>query len=119
VVLVGISLGGGLVIDVAAADDGVAAVIAIVPYLDGTKALPGTPLSAQLRFIRAAVADRAGRIIGKDPVLVPVFGKAGDTAALISRDGAWELLPVAGPADAVWDASFPAGAGPARRSIRT
>jgi hypothetical protein len=30
---------------------------------------------------------------GKEPVLVPVFGKAGDAAALISRDGVWELLP--------------------------
>jgi uncharacterized protein len=93
VVLIGMSLGGGLVIDVADRGHGIAAVVAIVPYLHGTKVLPGTPLSEQLRFARAASADRAWRLTGKEPVLVPVFGKAGDAAALISRDGAWELLP--------------------------
>lgn len=106
VVLAGMSLGGGLVIDVAARDHSIAAVVAIVPYLDGTKALPGTPLSEQLRFIRAAFADRTRRLIGKEPVLTPVFGKAGDATTLLSRDGAWELLPTVGPADAVWDSGF-------------
>jgi alpha-beta hydrolase superfamily lysophospholipase len=90
VVLIGMSLGGGLVIDVAARDHHVAAVVAIVPNLDGTKTLPGTSPSEQLRFACAAFADRTGRLIGKEPVLVPVFGKVGDTTALISRDGAWD-----------------------------
>jgi len=41
VVLIGMSVGGGLVIDVAARGHGIAAVAAIVPYLDGTRSPSG------------------------------------------------------------------------------
>lgn len=50
-------MGGGLVVDVAAEDPRVAAVVAIVPHLDGTKALPGTPVAARLRLLATAIAD--------------------------------------------------------------
>lgn len=86
--LFGHSLGGSLALELAARDRQLAAVVAIVPLLDGLRSFPGTPLRQQLRFLRTAARDRLARLVGRPPVLVQAFGAPGDTGAAVARDDA-------------------------------
>ena len=92
VALFGSSYGGGLAIDVAAADRDIAAVCLLAPQVDSRTNLPGMPLSWRLRVLRKGLADRAGRMVGRPPVLAPVFGPPGDKHAVLARDHAWDTL---------------------------
>lgn len=100
VAIVGTSLGGGLAVDVAASDPGIAAVVAVVPHFDGSKNMPGQSAAYKRRFVRRALADRMGRMLGRAPVLLPVVGPPGDPDAVLDRDEAWDLPLVAAPPDA-------------------
>jgi alpha-beta hydrolase superfamily lysophospholipase len=102
IALYGTSLGGGLVVDVASQDHGVAAVIAIVPYLDGLAAAPGTPLGTKVRLVQRALADKVGRLRGRAPMTMRVFGQPGSDSVM-DRDGAWDLLPTVGAPGSDWD----------------
>jgi dienelactone hydrolase len=84
VALWGSSLGGGHAITVAAQDPAVAAVVAQVPWLGdgrtlGQKVRQAAQPSA-LRLAAAAVRDAVRARRGREPLLVPVVGAAGDTA---------------------------------------
>ncbi|MGN6161194.1 MAG: alpha/beta hydrolase [Marmoricola sp.] len=101
VVLWGISLGGGHVLQVAAERSDIAAVIAAVPMVDGLAAArhalsshrPTELLRATGLGIRSRIAERAGRI----PAMMPVVARPGQLGAL-TLDGAYEdYLAIAGP----------------------
>lgn len=103
--LFGSSLGGGLAIDVASRTPDLAALVVIVPHVDGLTNLPGGPITARMRLVAAALRDRLGRLFAKPPVLVRAIGSPA-SRALIDRDGADDLLPWVVEATSTWDPTF-------------
>lgn len=101
VVLWGVSLGGGHVISAAADRDDVAAVVSVVPLVDG---LAAARLAAKhhettqlLRSTGAGIASRLRRVAGRGPTMIPVVGRPGEPGAL-TLPGAYEdYLAIAGP----------------------
>ena len=101
VVLWGISLGGGHVVSVATERTDVAAVVSVVPMVDGLAAArlatkhhaPATLLAATGRGVASALARRTGR----EGRTIPVVARPGEVGAL-TLDGALEdYLGIAGP----------------------
>ena len=90
----GSSLGGGLAMDAAAADSGghIAAVVAVVPQVDGLTNLPGAQLGKRLRFMAAGAIDALGRLAGGPPLLVQAFGPEPTPRAVLDRDNAWHAV---------------------------
>ena len=88
----GSSLGGGLAMDVAAADQRLAGAVAVVPQVDGLTNLPDAPLGVRVALMAAAVADGARRLVGRSPLLVPAFGRSPSSRAVLTRDNAWKAL---------------------------
>jgi uncharacterized protein len=87
VALWGTSLSGGHVLAVAADDPGIAAVVSQVPMIDGRhrgrtlrQRLNWEVTSRTLQFAAAAVRDRLGATLGRDPYLVPVVAEPGRVA---------------------------------------
>lgn len=101
VVLWGVSLGGGHVVSVAADRDDVAAVVSVVPLVDGLAAArlavrhhrPGQLLASTGRGVRSAVRRRAGR----DPLMIPVVARPGEVGALTLPGALEDYLSIAGP----------------------
>ncbi len=100
IVLWGVSLAGGHVLQVAADRDDIAAVIAVVPLVDGLAAMrhalaahgPLTLLKATATGIAARVKVRMGRT-----TMMPVVGRPGEPGAL-TLPGAYEdFHSIAGP----------------------
>ena len=87
----GFSLSGGHVFEVAARDPGLAAVIAQTPLADARAAAPSVIRHATIRgFLRLTargLADAAGSLFGRDPLLVPLAAEPGVVAALNTPDG--------------------------------
>lgn len=101
VVLWGVSLGGGHVVSAAAERDDVAAVVSVVPMVDGLAAArlatrhhtPGQLLASTGRGLASAVRRKAGR----GPAMIPVVARPGEAGAL-TLEGAYEdYLAIAGP----------------------
>lgn len=93
----GYSVGGGLVLQVAAADSRIAAAVASFPMVDGLAfAMAGNPL-LNLRLLAAAVRDSVGRATVRVPVVGPpgsvaVFDKpeaVSGIARAVSEDSLW------------------------------
>jgi fermentation-respiration switch protein FrsA (DUF1100 family) len=110
IVLWGVSLSGGHVFEVAAADDRIAAVIALTPGSDGLATslalmraegpVPGLRLTAAgLRDIAASVRR------GRAPVYIPLAGDPGTTAAVSAPGAAAAYEAIAGP---TWRTEIPA-----------
>lgn len=101
VVLWGISLGGGHVVSVAAARGDIAAVISLVPLVDGLAAArlalqhhsAGQLLGSTGRGIVSAVRRRAGRT----PAMIPVVARPGEVGALTLPGAMEDYLSIAGP----------------------
>lgn len=100
-VLWGVSLAGGHVLTAAAGRDDVAAVVAVVPMVDGLAAArhawgshrPTDLLRATGRGIRGRASTRLGRA----PMMMPLVGRPGEPGAL-TLPGAWEdYHSIAGP----------------------
>ena len=86
----GFSLSGGHVFPVAASDPNLGAAIAVSALADGPASAPNgfrhtTPLSG-LRITGRAAMDGIGRLLGRDPLLVPLAGEKGTVAALTTPD---------------------------------
>ncbi len=95
IVLWGTSFSGGHVIETAANDHGIHAVIAQVPHVSGVASLCQVPARVTLRLAFAALLDQGGRLFGR-PHYSRIVGHPGDTAALTSagcREGYARLLP--------------------------
>jgi pimeloyl-ACP methyl ester carboxylesterase len=104
IVLWGTSFAGGHVLDAAARTDGVAAVIAQAPFVDG-RAMALSLLrrypQVVLRLQATAVADQLGALLHRRPRYVPVTCPAGGRAALPAPH-VWESLPSVVPSDSTW-----------------
>lgn len=104
IVLWGTSFAGGHVLDAAARSEGIAAVIAQAPFVDGRASavalLRQYPLVA-LRLQLTAVADQIGAALGRPPRYVPVTAPPGDRALLPSPH-VWQSVPVVVPTGSTW-----------------
>lgn len=90
-VLWGTSFSGGQVMTIAAADDGVAAVIALVPYLSGLASARAVTLAQGFRLGRAALEDWVRAALGWSPRYVAAIGRPGELAAM-STPGELEAM---------------------------
>jgi acetyl esterase/lipase len=90
IVLWGTSLGGGHVIDVAANDPAIAAVIAQVPGIDmvdpKAKATIKIPAAMLLRILLSAVWDGIKGFLGLEPHYIKVFSDTGETAVFTQKE---------------------------------
>jgi len=86
----GTSLSGGHVIAIAAADPRIAAVSAQCPMLDGstsaTIALQHASWSSIIAMSTAALIDTSRALLGLLPHYVPLVGRSGEVAAMVSDD---------------------------------
>jgi pimeloyl-ACP methyl ester carboxylesterase len=82
IVLWGSSFSGGHVIEVAATDPRIAAVIAQAPYTDSVPVIRRMPPRNLARAVAAAVRDQAGAALGRKPTLIPAAGPPGTFAAM-------------------------------------
>lgn len=89
IALWGTSFGGGHVLQIAAEDSAVRAVVAQCPFTDGvasvTKRFLTAPLSAAVLFV-AAILDAVGAVFRRRPVLMPMAGTAWMPAFLAAPD---------------------------------
>jgi fermentation-respiration switch protein FrsA (DUF1100 family) len=86
IALWGTSFSGGHVIEIAAEDGDVAAVIAQSPYVDGIATLRAAGLADVIRMTRAGLGDAVGGLLGRPPRLIPVVAPPGELAAMNSPD---------------------------------
>jgi fermentation-respiration switch protein FrsA (DUF1100 family) len=82
----GTSFSGGHVIELAAAGQPLAAVIAQSPFTDGPATLRAAGLADVIRMSRAGLADFAGGLFGDPPRLIPVVAAPGHLGAMNSPD---------------------------------
>ncbi|WP_431824510.1 alpha/beta hydrolase [Burkholderia sp. F1] len=101
IVLWGTSFSGGHVIETAANDQRIHAVIAQVPHVSGVASLRQVPAHVTLRLAIAALRDQAGRLFGC-PHYSPIVGRPGDAAALTSAE-CWEGYARLVQAGASWE----------------
>ena len=100
-VLWGVSLAGGHVLTLAAGRDDVAAVVAVVPMVDGIAAARhalATHRPAEMaRATVAGIASRVSARRGRGHTMMPIVGRPGQPGAL-TVEGAYEdYLSIAGP----------------------
>lgn len=96
VVLWGTSFSGGHVLSAAAADGGVAAVIAQCPFTDGLASSLATDPVTSAKVMALAAADATGARFGLAPRMVDVVGKPGSAALMTAPDaepGYLRLVP--------------------------
>lgn len=90
IILWGVSLSGGHVINVAARDGGIAAVIAQYPMLDGLAALKNinsyAGYSQILKLVVAGIQDLLGGWFGNTTKTIPIVGPPGELAALSTAE---------------------------------
>jgi pimeloyl-ACP methyl ester carboxylesterase len=101
IVLWGVSLAGGHVLSAAAHRDDVAAVVALTPLVDGLAAArlaaKHVPPSSMVRSTVAGVRSRISAARGRAPVMMPIVGRPGETAALTLPGQYEDYLAIAGP----------------------
>ncbi len=101
IVLWGVSLAGGHVLRIAADTEGIAAVISVVPMVDGMAAakhaLPHHSVGQLVRSSLTGIGSRLSTKVGRGPVMMPVVAHPGQPGAL-TLSGAYEdYLSIAGP----------------------
>jgi len=98
IALWGSSFAGGHVVETAAGDPRIAAVISQVPFADGRKLAGGSTKRSLAGLVAAALHDAARGRLGLPPHYIPVLGKPGETAAL-TQPGQAEAMKALIPAD--------------------
>ncbi|MEM5432146.1 alpha/beta hydrolase [Cupriavidus oxalaticus] len=101
IVLWGTSFSGGHVIETAASDRRIHAVIAQVPHVSAIASLRQVPARVTFRLAMAALCDHAGRLFGR-PHYSRIVGRPGDAAALTSAE-CWEGYARLLPPGARWE----------------
>lgn len=100
-VLWGVSLSGGHVLRAAADRSDVAAVVALIPMVDGLAAgrhaLTSHPAGELLKATGRGIAARIGTRAGREPKMMPVVGRPGETAAFTLPGAMEDYLSIAGP----------------------
>jgi dienelactone hydrolase len=82
----GSSFSGGHVVEIAAHDPRVAAVVAQVPFMDGFANLLRLGPMHALRLTIEGVRDQLGAVAGRPPHMLPSVGPPGSTAVMNSPD---------------------------------
>jgi pimeloyl-ACP methyl ester carboxylesterase len=100
-VLWGVSLAGGHVFSAAAGRDDVAAVVAVVPMVDGLAAarhaLASHGKSELLRATALGVRSRVGALAGAGRRMMPIVARPGEPGALTVAGALEDYLAIAGP----------------------
>jgi uncharacterized protein len=86
IALWGTSFGGGHVIEAAARDGSVAAVVSQCPFTDGLAGVRAASPRSLVRAVVPAIRDELARVRNKPPVLVPLVGPHGSAALMTSPD---------------------------------
>ena len=82
----GTSFSGGHVMEVAARDAQIGAVVAQVPFADGLRNLPSLGLGLALRLTLAGLRDQVGALLGRPPHMVAAVGPPGSLAVMTTPD---------------------------------
>jgi len=96
VILWGTSFSGGHVLQLGATEANLAAIISQCPFTDGLASGLAVSPWVSLKLTGVAVLDRLGAFVGAKPRLVPVAGRAGETALMTAwdaYDGYLNLVP--------------------------
>lgn len=101
VALWGSSFSGGHVIELAAQDDRIAAVVAQVPFVDGLVNFLRLGRKHALALTFAGLRDQAGALAGRPPHMVASVGPPGSTAVMNSPDAEPGFLAL-NPPGLVW-----------------
>ncbi|HEX2893472.1 MAG TPA: alpha/beta fold hydrolase [Marmoricola sp.] len=100
-VLWGVSLAGGHVLAAAAGRDDVAAVVSVVPLVDGLAAgrlaLESHSAGQLLRSTAVGLRSRAARLSGREPRMMPIVARPGELGALTLPGCYEDYLSIAGP----------------------
>ena len=99
--LMGSSFAGGHVIELAATEDGLAAVVAQCPMTDGLLASLMTPPKTIAKLARAGLQDQARALAGKPPKLIKAAGYPGELAVMSSPDTMPGFEAIT-PPDSLW-----------------
>jgi dienelactone hydrolase len=86
IALWGSSFSGGHVIEIAAADPRIAAVVAQVPFVDGLANLPRLGARHALRLTLEGLRDQLGALAGRPPHMIASVGPPGSNAVMNSPD---------------------------------
>jgi dienelactone hydrolase len=86
VALWGTSFAGGHVLEAAARDGGVAAVVSQIPFTDGLASMRAADPKVAARLTVLALRDELARVTGRLPVRVPVAGAPGTSALMTAAD---------------------------------
>ena len=97
IVLWGSSFSGGHVIEVAAADPRIAAVISQAPFTDSVAVMRQMPVRNIVRGGMAALRDHAGALLGRSPSYLPAVGDPGSLAVMTAPDAMAGFARIAGP----------------------
>lgn len=97
----GVSLAGGHVIRVAAADPQLAGVISLTPAADGLSVVSEMLRTLgpwrMLRVMAWGIRDVVAKLRHRAPVLIPIVGATGEVAGLGAEGALDEMLRIAGP----------------------
>ncbi len=86
IALWGSSFSGGHVLEIAASDPRIKAVISQAPFIDGLATLKTLGPAAAARMTGSALADLASDALGRGPRTMPLVGPPGSNAAMTSPD---------------------------------
>jgi uncharacterized protein len=86
IALWGTSFSGGHVIETAARDPQIAAVVAQAPFADGLRNLPSLGVRLALRLTAAGLRDQIGAVLGRPPHMVASVGPPGSLAVMTTSD---------------------------------
>src|SRR3954447_21433078 len=86
VALWGTSFSGGHVQEIAARDERLAAVVALVPFADGLRNLPRLGPKVSLQMTREGLRDQIGSLLGRPPHMLASVGPPGALAVMTSPD---------------------------------
>jgi uncharacterized protein len=86
IALWGTSFSGGHVIETAARDPQIAAVVAQAPFADGLRNLPSLGVRLALRLTAAGLRDQIGAVLGRPPHMVASVGPPGSLAVMTTPD---------------------------------
>lgn len=82
----GTSFSGGHVIETAARDPQIGAVVAQVPFADGLRNLPRLGVGHALRLTAAGIRDQLGAVLGRPPHMLASVGPPGSLAVMTTPD---------------------------------
>ena len=86
VALWGSSFSGGHVVEIAAGDDRIAAVVSQAPFTDGLTAIRAGGAKQAARLTVAGMRDQLSALAGRGPVLIPAVGPPGSLAAMTAAE---------------------------------